>query len=159
MYIRCTPGQREETITTAQLINTTTYKLLQTTLISLHTFNSSFKHSTTTTTTSKMATSHIETPIGNVDAAVVIAALHNHDLMIKTVCPALVSYSFESGDKTSAATYLVTDKKPIGQVCPSPFRLPSFHILNLHRQPTNSPSPTSPTASIPSSTQSPPSAS
>lgn len=67
-----------------------------------------------------MSTSHIETSIGNVDAAVVIAALHNHELMIKTVCPALVSYAFESGDKNSAATYTVTDKKPIGQVRPTP---------------------------------------
>lgn len=63
-----------------------------------------------------MSTSHIETSIGNVDAAVVIAALHNHELMIKTLCPALVSYSFESGDKATSATYTVTDKKPIGQV-------------------------------------------
>ena len=63
-----------------------------------------------------MSTSHIETSIGNLDAAVVIAALHNHELMIKTLCPALVSYAFESGDKETSATYTVTDKKPIGQV-------------------------------------------
>ncbi|KAF9690571.1 hypothetical protein EKO04_011508 [Ascochyta lentis] len=62
-----------------------------------------------------MSTSHIETSIGSTDAAVVIAALHNHELMIKTLCPALVSYAFESGDKNSSATYTVTDKKPIGQ--------------------------------------------
>ncbi|KAF1954957.1 hypothetical protein CC80DRAFT_493343 [Byssothecium circinans] len=45
----------------------------------------------------------------------VIAALHNHELMIKTLCPELISYEFESGDKDSQATYSVTDKKPIGQ--------------------------------------------
>ena len=63
-----------------------------------------------------MPTSQIATPLNGVDAAVVIAALHNHDLMIKTLCPALVSYAFESGDKATCATYTVTDKKPIGQV-------------------------------------------
>ncbi|KAG9194350.1 hypothetical protein G6011_04385 [Alternaria panax] len=62
-----------------------------------------------------MPTSQISTPINGVDAAVVIAALHNHELMIKTLCPALVSYAFESGDKATSATYTVTDKKPIGQ--------------------------------------------
>lgn len=36
--------------------------------------------------------------------------------MIKTLCPALVSYAFDSGDKSASATYIVTDKKPIGQV-------------------------------------------
>ena len=63
-----------------------------------------------------MSTSHIETSIGSTSPAVVIAALHNHELMIKTLCPALVSYSFESGDAATSATYIVTDKKPIGQV-------------------------------------------
>ncbi|KAF2124484.1 hypothetical protein P153DRAFT_379568 [Dothidotthia symphoricarpi CBS 119687] len=62
-----------------------------------------------------MPTSHISTPLNGTDATVVITALHNHDLMIKTLCPALVSYAFESGDKNSQATYTVTDKKPIGQ--------------------------------------------
>ncbi|CAA9960828.1 hypothetical protein CFE70_004203 [Pyrenophora teres f. teres 0-1] len=62
-----------------------------------------------------MPTSQISTPLKGVDAAIVIAALHNHDLMIKTVCPALVSYAFESGDKNTSATYTITDKKPIGQ--------------------------------------------
>ncbi|KAF1930443.1 uncharacterized protein M421DRAFT_418761 [Didymella exigua CBS 183.55] len=62
-----------------------------------------------------MSTSHIETSIGSTDASIVIAALHNHELMIKTLCPALVSYSFESGNKATSATYTVTDKKPIGQ--------------------------------------------
>ncbi|CAI9629951.1 hypothetical protein GT037_007287 [Alternaria burnsii] len=62
-----------------------------------------------------MPTSQISTPLNGVDAAIVISALHNHDLMIKTLCPALVSYAFESGDKATSATYTVTDKKPIGQ--------------------------------------------
>ncbi|RYN82894.1 hypothetical protein AA0120_g9500 [Alternaria tenuissima] len=62
-----------------------------------------------------MPTSQISTPLNGVDAAIVISALHNHDLMIKTLCPALVSYAFESGDKVTSATYTVTDKKPIGQ--------------------------------------------
>ncbi len=78
-----------------------------------------------------MSTSHIETSIGNTDAAVVIAALHNHDLMIKTVCPALVSYSFESGDKSTSATYSVTDKKPIGQVRPQHMQLSQRPHTNL----------------------------
>jgi hypothetical protein len=64
----------------------------------------------------KMPTSHISTPLAGVDAAIVIKALHNHDLMIKTLCPALVSYHFESGDKNTSATYSITDRKPIGQV-------------------------------------------
>lgn len=86
-----------------------------------------------------MSTSHIETSIGSTDAAVVIAALHNHDLMIKTVCPALVSYAFESGDKATSATYTVTDKKPIGQVRPldkptfaPTLSSPHHHMLRLH---------------------------
>ncbi|KAF2996218.1 hypothetical protein E8E13_002455 [Curvularia kusanoi] len=62
-----------------------------------------------------MSTSHIETSIGATPVATVIAALHNHELMIKTLCPALVSYAFESGDASTSATYSVTDKKPIGQ--------------------------------------------
>jgi hypothetical protein len=63
-----------------------------------------------------MPTSHISTPLAGVDAAIVIKALHNHDLMIKTLCPALISYAFESGDKNTSATYSITDRKPIGQV-------------------------------------------
>ncbi|EDU43341.1 conserved hypothetical protein [Pyrenophora tritici-repentis Pt-1C-BFP] len=49
-----------------------------------------------------MPTSQISTPLKGVDAAIVIAALHNHDLMIKDCLP-------------SAPTYTITDKKPIGQ--------------------------------------------
>ena len=69
-----------------------------------------------------MSTSHIETSIGSTAPATVIAALHNHELMIKTLCPALVSYAFDSGDASTSASYMVTDKKPIGQVSllPSP---------------------------------------
>jgi hypothetical protein len=78
-----------------------------------------------TTQPIKMPTSHISTPLNGVDAAIVIAALHNHELMIKTLCPALVSYSYESGDKNSSATYSITDKKPIGQVSITP-------LLHLH---------------------------
>lgn len=63
-----------------------------------------------------MSTSHIETSIGSTAPATVIAALHNHELMIKTLCPALVSYAFDSGDASTSASYMVTDKKPIGQV-------------------------------------------
>ncbi|KAF2638780.1 hypothetical protein P280DRAFT_403801 [Massarina eburnea CBS 473.64] len=63
-----------------------------------------------------MATTSVSTPLpAGLDKATVISALHNHDLMIKTLCPALVSYEFDSGDKNSEATYIVTDKKPIGQ--------------------------------------------
>jgi hypothetical protein len=72
-----------------------------------------------------MPTSQISTPLNGVDAAIVISALHNHDLMIKTLCPALVSYAFESGDKATSATYTVTDKKPIGQV-----RLSNSYLLS-----------------------------
>jgi hypothetical protein len=71
-----------------------------------------------------MPTSHISTPLNGVDVAIVISALHNHELMIKTLCPALVSYAYESGDKNSSATYSITDKKPIGQV--------RMHTLHLH---------------------------
>jgi hypothetical protein len=69
--------------------------------------------------TINMPTSHISTPIAGTSAATVIAALHNHDLMIKTLCPALVSYHFIGGNKSSQATYSITDRKPIGQVCTS----------------------------------------
>ena len=67
-----------------------------------------------------MSTTNVSTPIGSTPASNVLAALHNHDLMIKTLCPALVSYTLESGDQNSQATYSVTDKKPIGQVSFNP---------------------------------------
>lgn len=86
-----------------------------------------------------MPTSQISTPLNGVDAAIVISALHNHDLMIKTLCPALVSYAFESGDKATSATYTVTDKKPIGQVRLSNSCLPSAtnKTLTYRRLPTS----------------------
>ncbi|KAI8932296.1 hypothetical protein NX059_010492 [Plenodomus lindquistii] len=62
-----------------------------------------------------MPTSHISTPLNGVEASIVIAALHNHDLMIRTLCPALVSYAFESGNMRAQATYSITDRKPNGQ--------------------------------------------
>lgn len=63
-----------------------------------------------------MPCSYISTPLNGVDARFVVAALHNHDIMIKTLCPALVSYHFESGDRTTQATYAITDRKPAGLV-------------------------------------------
>ena len=60
-----------------------------------------------------MSTTSVSTslPYG-ISASHVLAALHNHDLMIRTLCPALVSYVFESGDPRTRATYQVTDRKP-----------------------------------------------
>ena len=86
-----------------------------------------------------MPTSQISTPLNGVDATIVISALHNHDLMIKTLCPALVSYAFESGDKATSATYTVTDKKPIGQVrLSNPYLLSAPNkILTYPRLPTS----------------------
>lgn len=83
-----------------------------------------------------MPTSQISTPLNGVPATTVIAALHNHDLMIKTLCPALISYHFESGDKATSATYSITDRKPIGQAgsFPSPSHSPTNPIA---RQPTS----------------------
>ena len=65
-----------------------------------------------------MSTTSVETDIpASLAAEKVVAALHSHELMIKTLCPALVSYELQSGDAQSKATYSVTDKKPmIGQV-------------------------------------------
>lgn len=64
-----------------------------------------------------MSTTNVSTPLpAGVSAEQALAALHNHELMIKTLCPALISYEFESGDANKEATYSVTDKKPIGQV-------------------------------------------
>ncbi|KAF2870441.1 hypothetical protein BDV95DRAFT_607611 [Massariosphaeria phaeospora] len=63
-----------------------------------------------------MATTSISTPLpAGLTEPQVLAALHNHDLMIKTLCTSLISYEFESGDKNSKATYSITDKKPFGQ--------------------------------------------
>lgn len=64
-----------------------------------------------------MSTTNVATPLpAGLSQTTVIAALHNHDLMIRTLCPALISYEFESGDMSTQAMYIVTDKKPIGQV-------------------------------------------
>ncbi|KAK1595507.1 uncharacterized protein LY79DRAFT_546614 [Colletotrichum navitas] len=68
-------------------------------------------------TTTKMATV-VSTPVpAGVDKTAVLATIHNHDLMVKTLCPALISYNLESGSAGigQSATYSVTDKKPIGQ--------------------------------------------
>ncbi|KAF2247638.1 hypothetical protein BU26DRAFT_552309 [Trematosphaeria pertusa] len=63
-----------------------------------------------------MSTTNVATPLpAGLSQTTVIAALHNHDLMIRTLCPALISYEFESGDMSTQAMYIVTDKKPIGQ--------------------------------------------
>jgi hypothetical protein len=70
-----------------------------------------FNQSTTT-----MPCSYISTPLNGVDARIVLAALHNHDMMIRTLCPALVSYHLESGDRTTQATYAITDRKPVSLV-------------------------------------------
>jgi len=82
-----------------------------------------------------MPTSHIFTHLNGVDAGIVIAALHNHELMIKTLCPALVSFSFDSGDKNTQATYSIIDRKPIGQVRPFPHPLFSSPALSTHQLP------------------------
>ena len=60
-----------------------------------------------------MATAAMALPEG-ITPEQTIKALHNHDLMIKSICPQLISYNLESGDATSVAVYSVTDKKPIG---------------------------------------------
>ncbi|KAF2138292.1 uncharacterized protein K452DRAFT_290878 [Aplosporella prunicola CBS 121167] len=63
-----------------------------------------------------MPTTNVSTPLpDSLTEAQVLKALHNHELMIQTLCPALVSYEIESGDASSTAVYKVTDKKPIGQ--------------------------------------------
>ncbi|EQB47549.1 hypothetical protein CGCF415_v009093 [Colletotrichum fructicola] len=65
-----------------------------------------------------MPSTVVSTPVpAGVDRNQVLAAMHNHDLMVKTLCPALVSYKLESGSVGlgQSATYSVTDKKPIGQ--------------------------------------------
>ncbi|WYZ42379.1 hypothetical protein EsH8_VI_000078 [Colletotrichum jinshuiense] len=65
-----------------------------------------------------MPATTVTTPIpAGLDKAAVLSAIHNHDLMVKTLCPALISYKLESGSVGlgQSATYSVTDKKPIGQ--------------------------------------------
>ncbi|KAF2653521.1 hypothetical protein K491DRAFT_718021 [Lophiostoma macrostomum CBS 122681] len=60
-----------------------------------------------------MSTTSVSTslPYG-ITSSHVLAALHNHDVMIRTLCPAVISYTFESGDPRTRATYAVTDRKP-----------------------------------------------
>ncbi|KAK1637518.1 hypothetical protein BDP81DRAFT_425390 [Colletotrichum phormii] len=65
-----------------------------------------------------MPSTVVSTPVpAGVDRNAVLSAIHNHDLMVKTLCPALISYNLESGSVGvgQSATYSVTDKKPIGQ--------------------------------------------
>ncbi|KAF2090156.1 hypothetical protein K490DRAFT_35768 [Saccharata proteae CBS 121410] len=63
-----------------------------------------------------MPTTSVSTPIpSGLTEANVLAALHNHELMIKTLAPSLISYELQSGDASSSAVYNITDKKPIGQ--------------------------------------------
>ncbi|KXH60971.1 hypothetical protein CSAL01_07556 [Colletotrichum salicis] len=65
-----------------------------------------------------MPSTVVSTPVpAGVDRHAVLSAIHNHDLMVKTLCPALISYNLESGSVGvgQSATYSVTDKKPIGQ--------------------------------------------
>lgn len=63
-----------------------------------------------------MTSTSISTPIpSGTSPAKVLAALKDHDLMIKTLCPELISYEFVSGDTKGEAVYSVTDKKPIGK--------------------------------------------
>ncbi|KAJ4299872.1 hypothetical protein N0V90_005119 [Kalmusia sp. IMI 367209] len=58
----------------------------------------------------------VTTPIpAGIDDSTIIVTLHNHEIMIKALCPALISYEFISGDNNTEATYSVTDRKPIGQ--------------------------------------------
>lgn len=63
-----------------------------------------------------MATTSVATPIpAGLSVTNVLAALHNHDLMIKTLCPALIAYEFEAGNPATSAVYSITDRKPKGQ--------------------------------------------
>jgi hypothetical protein len=87
-----------------------------------------FNQSTTT-----MPCSYISTPLNGVDGRIVLAALHNHDIMIRTLCPALVSYHLESGDRTTQATYAITDRKPVSLVSSTP----SLHSLRMNRRSIN----------------------
>jgi hypothetical protein len=127
MYIRCWDCRNIGIIIIIFINSSTSNPYIHSSFQSKQDSNTttSFSKQQPTTQPIKMPTSHISTPLNGVDAAIVIAALHNHELMIKTLCPALVSYSYESGDKNSSATYSITDKKPIGQVSITP-------LLHLH---------------------------
>ena len=61
-------------------------------------------------------TTTIATPLPDgLSQDIVIKTIHNHDVYIKTTCPQLIKYELESGDPATKATYLVTDKKPMGE--------------------------------------------
>jgi hypothetical protein len=66
-----------------------------------------------------MVTTTVTTPVpAGMSREAVLAALHNHEMMVKTLCPQLISHSKESGDSAALdapVVYSVTDKKPIGQ--------------------------------------------
>ncbi|KAF2098132.1 hypothetical protein NA57DRAFT_57300 [Rhizodiscina lignyota] len=65
-----------------------------------------------------MVTTTVSTPVpAGLSKDAVLAALHNHEQMVKTLCPALISHALESGSEEIdvPAVYSVTDKKPIGQ--------------------------------------------
>lgn len=67
---------------------------------------------------SEMPTTTISTPVTDgLTKESLLAALHSHEMMVKILCPALISHSLESGSEelNSPAVYTVTDKKPIGQ--------------------------------------------
>jgi hypothetical protein len=52
-----------------------------------------------------------------VDWKALVETLHNHDLMVRTLCPQLISYEHEDGiiGIDSPVTYSVTDQKPLGE--------------------------------------------
>ena len=65
-----------------------------------------------------MPTTTVSTPVTDgLTKEALLAALHNNEMMIQTLCPALISHSLESGSEelNEPAVYNVTDKKPIGQ--------------------------------------------
>lgn len=65
-----------------------------------------------------MPTTTVSTPVTDgLTKEAVLAALHNHELMVNTLCPALISHELDSGSEelNTPAVYTVTDKKPIGQ--------------------------------------------
>ncbi|TEA19757.1 hypothetical protein C8034_v008842 [Colletotrichum sidae] len=65
-----------------------------------------------------MPATTVVTPVpAGVSRDQVLATIHNHELMVKTLCPALISHTLESGSQAvgESATFSVTDKKPIGQ--------------------------------------------
>jgi hypothetical protein len=58
----------------------------------------------------------ITTPIPQgTSRTAVLQAIQTHSLMIKALCPDLISYELVSGDANTQATYSVTDQKLIGK--------------------------------------------